>query len=519
MKRAVGHLIPFMEEEKRLSGDTSEASNAGVVVIATVKGDVHDIGKNIVAVVLGCNNFKVIDLGVMCKVDKILEAVKEHKADILGLSGLITPSLDEMVTVAKEMDKAGMKIPLLIGGATTSKMHTAVKIEPNYKGGQAVYVLDASRAVPVCQGLRHPTDRHDYIDDWKEQYAELRDEFYAGLEDRKYLDLEKARSKMLKINWADPALKPCKPQLIGKKVYKDFPIEDVVHAIDWTPFFQVWQLRGKFPNRDYPKIFNDEKVGVEAKKLFDEAQTMLQDFIKTKEIQMHAVVGIYRANSVGDDIEVYTDESAKEVSCKFYTLRQQAEKESEDPFFALSDFVAPKDSGVEDYLGMFVTSAGFGLENVIQKYKDDQDDYSFIMAEAIADRLAEAFAEVLHVMVRKDLWGYSPDENLSIDDLIKVRYSGIRPAPGYPSQPEHTEKATMWKLMNVQEEIGVELTDSMAMLPAASVSGLYFAHPKSQYFAVGQVCKDQVQDYANRKGMALDECEKWLRSILAYESK
>jgi 5-methyltetrahydrofolate--homocysteine methyltransferase len=519
MKRAVGHLIPFMEEEKRLSGDTSEASNAGVIVIATVKGDVHDIGKNIVAVVLGCNNFKVIDLGVMCSCDKILEAVKEHKADILGLSGLITPSLDEMVTVAKAMDKAGMTVPLLIGGATTSKMHTAVKIEPNYKGGQAVYVLDASRAVPVCQGLRHPTDRKDYIDDWKEQYAEMRDEFYAGLEDRKYLDLEKARAKMMKIDWTDAAMKPCKPKLVGKKAYKDFPIEDVIHAIDWTPFFQVWQLRGKFPNRDYPKIFNDAKVGEEAKKLFDEANEMLQGFVKSKELQMHAVVGIYRANSVGDDIEVYTDESAKEVSCKFFTLRQQAEKEGDDPFYALSDFVAPKDSGVEDYLGMFVTSAGFGLEKVIQRYKDAQDDYSFIMAEAIADRLAEAFAEVLHVMVRKDLWGYAPEENLSIDDLIKVRYSGIRPAPGYPSQPEHTEKTTMWNLMNVHEEIGVELTDSMAMLPAASVSGLYFAHPKSQYFAVGQVCQDQVKDYAARKNMSMEDAEKWLRSILAYDGK
>jgi 5-methyltetrahydrofolate--homocysteine methyltransferase len=517
MKRAVAHLIPFMEEEKRLSGNTEEASNAGVIVIATVKGDVHDIGKNIVSVVLGCNNFKVIDMGVMCPCDKIIAACKEHKADILGLSGLITPSLDEMVTVAKEMDKANYHIPVLIGGATTSKMHTAVKIEPNYKGGQAVYVLDASRAVPVCQGLMHPTDRQDYIDDWREQYAEMRDEFYAGLEDRKYLDLAKAQAKMMRIDWKDAAMQPCKPKLVGKKVYKDFPIEDVIHAIDWTPFFQTWQLRGKFPNRDYPKIFNDERVGSEAKKLFDEANVMLQEFVKSKELQMHAIVGIYRANSVGDDIEVYTDESTSEAKCKFFTLRQQAEKEGSDPYYALSDFVAPKDSGVDDYLGLFVTSAGFGLEKICQKYKDAQDDYSFIMAEAIADRLAEAFAEVMHVMIRKDLWGYAPDENLSIDDLIKVRYSGIRPAPGYPSQPDHTEKQTMWDLMNVKEEIGVELTDSMAMLPAASVSGLYFAHPKSQYFAVGQICKDQVEGYAARKNMPLEDCEKWLRSMLSYD--
>jgi 5-methyltetrahydrofolate--homocysteine methyltransferase len=458
-------------------------------------------------------------MGVMCPWEKIIEACIEHKADILGLSGLITPSLDEMVTVAKQMDKAGLNIPVLIGGATTSKMHTAVKIDPNYKNGQAVYVLDASRAVPICQGLLNLGERDDYMSDFAEQYAEMREEFYAGLEDRKFLNLQQSRDKMLKIDWKDPAMHPCKPKLVGKKVYKNFPIEDVIHAIDWTPFFQVWQLRGKFPNRDYPKIFNDEKVGQEAKKLFDEANVMLQEFVKSKELQMHGIVGIYRANSVGDDIEVYSDESATDVKCKFFTLRQQAEKEGNDPFFALSDFVAPKDSGVSDYLGMFVSSAGFGLEKICARYKESQDDYSFIMAEAIADRLAEAFAEVMHAMVRKDLWGYAPDENLTIDDLIKVRYSGIRPAPGYPSQPDHTEKQTMWDLMQVKEEIDVELvTDSMAMLPAASVSGLIFAHPKSQYFAVGQITKDQVEEYAKRKNMGLEECEKWLSSMLAYQN-
>jgi 5-methyltetrahydrofolate--homocysteine methyltransferase len=396
-------------------------------------------------------------------------------------------------------------------------MHTAVKIEPNYKGGQAVYVLDASRAVPVCQGLMHPVDKQDFIDDWREQYADLREEFYAGLQDRKYLDLAKARSKAMHIDYTDPAMKPFKPNFVGTKVFKNFPIQDVVDAIDWTPFFQVWQLRGKFPNRDYPKIFKDEKVGAEAKKLFDEAQAMLQDFIANKKLQMHGVIGIYEANSVGDDIELYTDEARTDVRCKFYTLRQQAEKEGNDPFLALSDFIAPKDSGVQDYLGMFVTSAGFGLHEICQKFKEENDDYSFIMAEALADRLAEAFAEVMHVMVRKELWGYAPDENLTTEELIKVRYDGIRPAPGYPSQPDHTEKMTMWELMKVQEEIGVELTDSMAMLPAASVSGLYFAHPKSQYFAVGQVTKDQVEDYAQRKGMSLELTEKWLSSMLSYE--
>jgi len=521
MKKAVAHLIPYMEEEKRLAAEAGgtevQASNAGVVVIATVKGDVHDIGKNIVAVVLGCNNFKVIDLGVMCKQDVILDACIEHKADILGLSGLITPSLDEMVSVAKEMDKRGMNIPLLIGGATTSRMHTAVKIDPNYKGSQTVYVLDASRAVPVCQNLMNASDKLDFIDDIKEQYAELREEFYAGLEDRKFLDLSKARDNMMAIDWKDPAMAPCQPKLVGTKVFKNFPIEDVIQYIDWTPFFQVWQLRGKFPNRDYPKIFNDEKVGAEAKKLFDEAQVMLKEFAATKSLQMHAIVGIYEANSVGDDIEVYTDATRSETRCKFFSLRQQAEKEGTDPYYALSDFIAPKETGLKDYLGMFVTSAGFGLHEICQKYKESQDDYSFIMAEALADRLAEAFAEVMHVMVRKDFWGYAPDENLSTEDLIKVKYSGIRPAPGYPSQPDHTEKTTMWELMNVTQEIGVELTDSMAMLPAASVSGLYFAHPKSQYFAVGQVTKDQVTDYAARKSMPMDVAEKWLSPILAYQ--
>jgi 5-methyltetrahydrofolate--homocysteine methyltransferase len=514
MKRAVAHLIPFMDAEKEAAGgNMDEASNAGVIVIATVKGDVHDIGKNIVAVVLGCNNFKVIDLGVMCKVDKILEACKEHKADILGLSGLITPSLDEMVTVAKEMDKAGYTIPVLIGGATTSKMHTAVKLEPNYKGGQVVYVLDASRAVPVCQGLMHPTERQDYIDDWREQYAEMREEFYAGLEDRKFLDLAKARDQIMRIDWTNPAMQPCQPKLVGKKVFKDFPIGDVVKYIDWTPFFQVWQLRGKFPNRDYPKIFDDVKVGAEAKKLFDEANAMLQDITDKKSLKLVGSVGIYRANSVGDDIEVFGDSGA---SCKFFTLRQQGEKEGSDPYLALSDFVAPKSTGLNDHLGMFVTSV-MGLDKIVEKYKEEQDDYSYIMAEAIADRLAEAFAEYMHVLVRKDLWGYAPDEDLSVEDLLKVRYQGLRPAPGYPSQPDHTEKKTMWDLMDVEKDIGVELTESMAMLPAASVSGLYFAHPKSEYFAVGQVCKDQVTDYATRKNMPLEEVERWLGSMLAYE--
>jgi 5-methyltetrahydrofolate--homocysteine methyltransferase len=363
----------------------------------------------------------------------------------------------------------------------------------------------------------HPTERQEYVDDWREQYAELRQEFYAGLEDRKFLDLAKSRSKMMSIDWTDPAMKPCTPKLIGKKVYKSFPMDEVRKYIDWTPFFQVWQLRGKFPNRDYPKIFNDEKVGEEAKKLFDEANAMLQDFIDNKKLQLNGVVGIYRANSVGDDIEVYADEGSSEPTCKFFTLRQQGETEGNDPYLALSDFIAPKSSGVEDYLGLFVCSAGHGLEKIVEEYKESQDDYSYIMAEAIADRLAEAFAEYVHLVVRKDLWGYAANEDFSVEDLLKVRYQGLRPAPGYPSQPDHTEKATMWKLMNVFEDTDIELTESMAMLPAASVSGLYFAHPKSEYFAVGQICKDQVEEYATRKEMPLDVVEKWLGPTLSYE--
>jgi 5-methyltetrahydrofolate--homocysteine methyltransferase len=438
------------------------------------------------------------------------------KADILGLSGLITPSLDEMVTVAKEMEKRGMKIPVLIGGATTSRMHTAVKIAPQYSG-TTCYVLDASRAVPVVQALLDEKKREDFEVDLRETYQELRDDFYAGLEDRHYLSIKEAEEKRLKVDWSLPEHAPVKPNVIGTKVYKDFPIEDVVRAIDWNPFFQVWQLRGRYPNRGYPKIFNDETVGLEAKKLFDEANAMLQEFIKHKKVQLHGMVGIYPANTVGEDIELYEDESRATKKCAFYSLRQQAEKDTEEPYMALGDFVAPKESGLKDYLGMFVVSAGFGLDKVTAEYKAQGDDYSYIMAEALADRLAEAFAEVLHEKMRKEDWGYCKDENLSTDDLLKVKYQGIRPAPGYPSQPDHTEKSTMWDLMDVKKEIGVELTESLAMLPAASVSGLVFAGKSSQYFAVGKITDDQVKSYAERKGMELKVAEKWLAPMLSYE--
>ena len=516
MKKSVGHLIPYMEEEKRLSGAATESTTAGTFLIATVKGDVHDIGKNIVAVVLGCNNFKVIDIGVMQPWETILKKAVECKADILGLSGLITPSLDEMVTVAREMERAGLKIPLLIGGATTSKMHTAVKLAPQYSG-PVIHVLDASRSVPVAQALLDKTKSVELWDDIKETYAEMRDEFFAGLEDRKYLSLAEARQKKLALDWKDPAQAPAKPASLGVTVYADVPIADVMEFIDWNPFFQVWQLRGRYPNRGFPKIFDDDAVGAEARRLYDEAQAMIAKLASDKRLTLKAIVGLFPAASVGDDIEVYADESRSEKRALLHTLRQQAEKDTEEPYMALADFVAPQGSGVNDYVGAFVCSAGFGLDKVTEEHKAAHDDYSYIMAEALADRLAEALAEWAHKRVRTQLWGYSPDEALDAADLLKVKYRGIRPAPGYPSQPDHTEKHTLWQLMDVEKNIGVQLTENLAMLPAASVSGLYFGGRGAQYFSVGKITSDQVKDYAERKGQPLKEAEKWLRQMLTYE--
>jgi len=518
MKKSVGHLIPFMEEERLANGGTGEATNAGVFLIATVKGDVHDIGKNIVAVVLGCNNFKVIDIGVMCPKDKIINALIDNKADICGLSGLITPSLDEMVDMAKAMEAKGMKIPLLVGGATTSKMHTAVKVAPNYSGG-VVHVLDASRAVPVAQILMDKKRRTEYLDDINDTYAEMREEFYAGLEDRKYLTIGQARKTALKAatDFTLPENTPVTPKFCGVKALVDVPIADVIKYIDWNPFFQVWQLRGRYPNRGFPKIFNDDAVGAEAKKLHEEALAMLKEITDKKLLKLNGLIGFYPANSVGDDVEIYTDESRTTRSHTFPMLRQQAEKDTDEPYMALSDFIAPKESGVKDYLGMFVATSGIGLDELTAKYKADNDDYSYIMAEALADRLAEAFAELMHEQVRKDHWGYAKNEDFNCEDLLKVKYQGIRPAPGYPTQPDHTEKGTMWDLMNVQEEIGVELTESFAMLPAASVSGMYFAGKCAQYFNVGKITTDQVKEYADRKQQKFEVAERWLSPILSYE--
>mmetsp|Transcript_656 Transcript_656/g.1779 ORF Transcript_656/g.1779 Transcript_656/m.1779 type:complete len:1102 (-) Transcript_656:227-3532(-) len=518
MKKAVAHLIPYIEEEKRLNGTSGENSHAGIFLIATVKGDVHDIGKNIVGVVLGCNNFKVVDMGVMTPPDKILDAAIEHKADVIGLSGLITPSLDEMVTVAKKMEERGMKLPLIIGGATTSKMHTAVKISPVYSG-PVVYVLDASRSVPVVQSLvdKNVEQRQEYCDDIASEYNEMREEFYAGLEDRRYLSLADARAKKCRVDWADPINKPVVPKVLGNQIFLEYDMEAVLPYIDWNPFFQVWQLRGRYPNRGYPKIFNDATVGAEAKKLFEEAQVMLKDLVSKKALKLNAVVGLYPASGEGDDVLVYEDESRTTVKATMRGLRQQAEKDNNDPYMCMSDFVAPKDSGLADYIGMFACTSGVGLDTIIEAHKAAGDDYSYIMAESLADRLAEAFAELLHERVRKEWWGYAPDEKLSTDDLLKVKYQGIRPAPGYPSQPDHTEKSTMWSLLQPDVAASITLTDSLAMSPAASVSGLYFGGKCSNYFAVGKITKEQIDDYAARKDMPIDEAQRWLRTCLNYE--
>lgn len=523
MKKAVAHLIPFMEAEKErqreLSGATGEAevTNAGTMVIATVKGDVHDIGKNIVGVVLGCNNYKVIDLGVMCSCEKILQSAIEHKADIVGLSGLITPSLDEMIHVAKEMERNGLKVPLLIGGATTSKKHTAVKIGPAYSN-PVVHVLDASKSVVVCSTLLSDDLKEDFIEDVKEEYEEIRDEYYDTLKDRKYLPLSAARSKSLKIDWAkEPPMKA--PKFLGFQVFDNVSLSEVTPYIDWKPFFDIWQLRGKYPNRNYPKIFDDADVGQEARRVFDDAQRMLKDIVDKKLIKMKGTLGFYAANrspNCEDDVVLYTNENRSEVMTTLYGLRQQAEKaDPKQPYHCLSDFVAPV--GLKDYVGFMAVSAGEGVESMSDSYMNQNDDYSSIMVKVIADRLAEAFAEYLHAKVRQDYWGYSQNEDLSCEDLLKVKYFGIRPAPGYPTQPDHTEKLTMWNLMQIEAHTGISLTESLAMNPAASVCALILSHPKSSYFSVGKIAKDQVDDYAARKNMTSFEVERWLRSNLSYD--
>ncbi|KAL0487344.1 5-methyltetrahydrofolate--homocysteine methyltransferase, partial [Acrasis kona] len=513
MKKAVKYLIPFMEkekEEKRKMG-ISQRTNAGKVLLATVKGDVHDIGKNIVAVVLGCNNYEVIDMGVMVPCDKILEMAKNEQVDVIGLSGLITPSLDEMVHVAKEMQRLDFKVPLLIGGATTSRTHTAVKISPHYKS-PAVHVLDASRSVTVVSSLLDPKQIKDYMDEIDELYEDLRQEHFDQLQERSFLTIQQSRDLGLKIDFdAKPPVQP--PTFIGERVFRNFELQKLTCRIDWNPFFSVWQIKGKYPNRGYPKIFNDPQVGEEAKKLHEAALVYLEDIVKNGLLEARGIVAFYQAHSDQDDIVIVDKESQSEMG-RLHGLRQQQEKESASPYMCISDFIAPK--GYNDHTGFFAVGI-FGVDELCEKYRQVDDDYSIIMIKALADRLAEAFAEVLHEQVRKEYWGYAKNEELDTEALLKVQYQGIRPAPGYPSQPDHTEKIAMWKMARIAEQTGIELSDSLSMIPAASVSALLFSHEQSQYFAVGKVNRDQVQDYADRKKMSVQETERNISSIIGYE--
>jgi len=521
MKKAVAYLVPFMEEEKRLAAlkdgtDPDQPKWNGTVLMATVKGDVHDIGKNIVGVVLGCNNYNVIDMGVMVPCEKILEKALEVKPDVIGLSGLITPSLDEMVYVAEQMKARGFTTPLMIGGATTSKRHTAVKINPKYDFG-VIHVLDASRSCTVVSALKGG-EKQGYLDDINEDYTEIRDEYYSTLIDKKWMTPEKARSKKPILDWTRV---PPTPKFIGTQFIEDHSIDELAEYIDWTPFFQVYQLRGKYPNRDYPAIFKDERVGPEAKKLFDEAKEMLAWIVKNKVLKASGVVGIWPANSNGEDIEVYTDESRTQVAGTYYGLRQQLDI-GEKEYWSQADFIAPKGVAA-DYIAGFACTGGLGCTEQKLLFEEKGEIDQSILLDALADRLAEAFAELIHLKIRKTLWGYSPDEKLSLDDLLKVRYQGIRPAPGYPSQPDHREKRTLWDLLDADKLSAgsMELNESYMMLPAASVCALCFAHPDAKYFSVGQVNKDQVQQYATRRGEdSVASSERWLGStVLGYEKK
>ena len=503
MKKAVAYLLPFIEAEKE------EGSRAkGKILLATVKGDVHDIGKNIVGVVLGCNNYDVIDLGVMVPSEKILETARMENVDVIGLSGLITPSLDEMVHVAKEMEREGFHVPLLIGGATTSKMHTAVKIEKNYTKGQTVHVLDASRSVPVVGSLLG-SNREGFINQIKGDYERLREQHLKGREEVKYATIEEARGRKLKIEFKQEDI--VRPALTGIEKFEDYSLLEISEFIDWTPFFRTWELAGR-----YPEILDDKVVGGQAKDLFIDAQVMLKKIIEEKWLKANAVVGIWNANSNGDDIEVYVDDERKEVYKTLHMLRQQRERSKGVPYLCLSDFLAPKDSGVHDFIGGFAVTAGIGIEKHLERFQSENDDYGKIMLQALADRLAEGFAELMHKKVRTELWGYSKDELLSNEELIGEKYRGIRPAPGYPACPDHTEKITLFKMLDAENNTGIKLTESMAMYPAASVSGLYFAHRESRYFGVQKIAKDQVEDYAARKGITVEAAEKWLAANLGY---
>lgn len=508
MKKAVAFLIPFIEAEK---AEAKDLSQVGKVLMATVKGDVHDIGKNIVGVVLGCNSYNVIDLGVMVPTEKILDKAIAEKVDVIGLSGLITPSLEVMVEVAKEMERRGMKLPLMIGGATTSRIHTAVKIAPHYSGA-VIHVLDASRSVPVVSNLVNQDEnvRESFTEKIKKEYEKLREDHLKKREEKNYLSIGEARKNKFTCDWKNVPISV--PNKLGVTNLENYPLEILRNYIDWTPFFQTWEMKGK-----YPKIFDDPSTGGEAKKLFDDANKLLDKIISEKLLQANGVVGLFPANSEGDDIEVYADESRKRILHSLHSLRNQNTKAETANNVALADFIAPKESGVNDYVGSFAVSTGIGIEKLIEKFEKDHDDYNSIMVKALADRLAEAFAEHLHEKVRKEFWGYDTDENLSSEELVKEKYRGIRPAPGYPAQPDHTEKKIIFDLLQAEKNTGIQLTESLAMYPTASVSGLYFAHPQARYFNVGKISKDQVLDYHKRKGMSIEEVEKWLRPILNYD--
>ena len=511
MKQAVAYLLPFMEDEKKRLG-LDRQSSAGKIVMATAKGDVHDIGKNIVGVVLQCNNYEVIDLGVMVPAAKILETAREYDADIIGVSGLITPSLDEMCHVAAEMEREGFDLPLLIGGATTSRIHTAVKINPNYDRGQAIHVTDASRAVGVVSSLLAADRREDFITEVRAQYRDMADKHARSRQETKRATLDEARANRTPVDWSAAA--PVVPSFLGTKVFGSYDLAELADYIDWTPFFSTWELAGRFPH-----ILEDETVGEAARTLYDDARAMLDEMIAGQWLEARAVIGFWPANAVGDDIELYGDDARSERHAVLHTLRQQMRRDNARANTALADFVAPKETGIADYLGGFAVSAGFGEDEVAKRFEAAHDDYSAILSKALADRLAEAFAERMHERVRKEFWAYAPDEAWSNEDLIAERYQGIRPAPGYPAQPDHTQKHTLFELLDAERAIGVKLTESYAMWPGAAVSGLYFAHEQSHYFGVGKIEADQVADYAERRGWSLVEAEKWLGPILNYEPR
>ncbi|HYB99077.1 MAG TPA: methionine synthase [Candidatus Limnocylindrales bacterium] len=505
MKKAVAHLVPYLEALKAEGG----ADTKGRVLMATVKGDVHDIGKNIVGVVLQCNNFEVIDLGVMVPCDKLLATAREREVDIIGLSGLITPSLEEMSHVAREMERQGFTLPLLIGGATTSRVHTAVKIEPCYSG-PVIHVLDASRGVGVASSLMNPSLRERLTVDTRTEYKKLRDAHGSKQARTSNVTLERARANRVRGDWE--SYRPPVPNKLGLTVFDDVPLRDLLHYIDWTPFFQTWELRGR-----YPAILDDEHTGAAARSLFEDAQRMIERLIAGGELRASAVVGLWPAAAVGDDVDVYADESRARKLATIHFLRQQLLKPPGRPDLCLADFIAPADSGIHDYIGGFAVTAGLGLEAIVQRYERDHDDYSAILCKALADRFAEALAEHMHERVRRELWGYAASEKLDNESLIAEKYRGIRPAPGYPACPDHSEKPALMELLGAQENAGVVLTDTFAMLPAASVSGYYFSHPDAAYFGIGKIDRDQVQDYARRKGVSVATVERWLASNLAYE--